>query len=123
MLSWVGVSSAEETPVPGPATGVPARGVLSSTSGWDHGLADGSYTVSMNLWWGQNANRVRVFENGELIGSSLLTDATPAAQEFSVEVTGRANGSYTYTCELENQHGVTECAPVTVQVTDAEPGQ
>ena len=40
-----------------------------------------------------------------------------------MDVSGRANGSYTYTCELENQHGVSECAPVTVQVTDAEPGQ
>ncbi len=110
-------------PVPGPATSAPARGELSTTSGWAYGLADGNYTVSMNLWWGQNANEVRVYENGELIGSSLLTDDTPAAQEFSVDVSGRANGSYTYTCELENQHGVSECAPVTVQVTDAEPGQ
>ena len=100
----------------------PARGVLSTDAGWSHGLRDGHHTVTMNLWWGQNAQSIRLFENGELIAEEELTDATPAAQEFSLELTGRANGSYEYTCELVNPAGSTECEPVTVEVTDAEPG-
>src|SRR5699024_286344 len=75
-----------------------------------------------NLWWGQNAERIRLFENGELIAEEELSDGTPAAQEFSLELSGRANGSYEYTCELVNSVGTTECEPVTVEVTDAEPG-
>ncbi|MBF0817259.1 G-D-S-L family lipolytic protein [Microbacterium paludicola] len=108
---------------PGPATAVPAKGVLSSTSGWEHGLRGGDYTVTMDLWHGQNAHTIRLYENGELVTEAFLEDATPTAQRFSFEVTGRTNGTYEYTCELVNQHGTTPCKPVTVKVTDANPAK
>ncbi|GLJ61016.1 hypothetical protein GCM10017576_11450 [Microbacterium barkeri] len=108
--------------VPGPATAAPAKGVLSTTSGWAHGLKNGDYTVTMNLWHGQNAHTIRLFENGELLTEAHLADRTPDAQEFSFDVTGRVNGTYEYTCELVNQHGTTPCKPVTVKVVDANPG-
>ncbi|GAA4768472.1 rhamnogalacturonan lyase family protein [Microbacterium gilvum] len=108
--------------VPGPATAAPAKGVLSTTSGWAYGLKDGNYTVTMDLWHGQNAHTIRLYENGELLTESFLADASPAAQTFSFDVTGRVNGTYEYTCELVNQHGTTPCKPVIVKVTDANPG-
>ena len=112
----------EDEPVEDGVSDAPAQGVLSTDSGWSHGLHDGHHTVTMNLWWGQNAQSIRLFENGELIAEEDLTDATPQAQEFSVAVDGRADGTYEYTCELVNSAGTTECEPVTVEVTDAAPG-
>ena len=112
----------EDEPVEDGVADAPAQGVLSTDSGWSHGLHDGHHTVTMNLWWGQNAQSIRLFENGELIAEEDLTDATPQAQEFSVGVDGRADGTYEYTCELVNSAGTTECEPVTVEVTDAAPG-
>lgn len=107
--------------VPDGATARPAAGVLSSDSGWDTGLHDGDYTVTMNLWWGQNATAFRLFENGELISTTRLEPATPAAQKVAVPLRGRVDGDYVYTGELVNSKGVTPVAPLRVRVADAAP--
>ncbi|MGY5765255.1 rhamnogalacturonan lyase family protein [Brachybacterium sp. DNPG3] len=115
-----------DAPVLEPVDGIgeaPAAGVLSNDSGWDTGLHDGDYTVTMDLWWGQNATAVRLFENGELIAEQDLADATPAAQTASFAIEGRADGTYAYTCELVNPAGTTACSPTTVTVADAAPGK
>ncbi|NHB84356.1 hypothetical protein G7085_06390 [Tessaracoccus sp. HDW20] len=65
-------------------TAAPAVGVLSTTSGWQNGLADGNYEVRLNLWWGANASRVKVYENGVLIHTAELAAAGPAAQSITV---------------------------------------
>jgi arabinogalactan endo-1,4-beta-galactosidase len=96
--------------------------VLSHDNGWDTGLQDGSYTVSMNLWWGVNATKFRLYENGTLIATTPLTFGGLGAQSASVAVTGKANGTYVYTGLLENSKGTTPVAPITVTVTDANPG-
>ncbi|QLD11408.1 rhamnogalacturonan lyase family protein [Microbacterium oleivorans] len=105
------------------ATGAPARGSLHNTSGWDDGLHDGTFTVTMNLWWGTNGSVFRLYENGELIATRLLSAATPMAQVASVEVAGRSNGTYVYTGELVNAAGTTQTASTTVTVSDAAPGR
>ncbi|MEU4361497.1 hypothetical protein [Promicromonospora sp. NPDC023987] len=105
------------------ATAPPAVGVLSSDNGWDTGLRDGSYDVTMNMWWGENASRLRLFENGVLIGSVGLDPNTPRAQTATIPVTGRVNGTYTYTGELVNSRGTTSIGPLTVTVTQAEPAR
>ncbi|MBP2436549.1 chitinase N-terminal domain-containing protein [Microbacterium amylolyticum] len=110
-------------PVDGPATSAPGKGVLSTTSGHAHGLKDGNFTVSMNMWWGQNAHTIRLYENGELLEERGLTDRTPEAQSAAFTIEGRVNGTYEYTCELINQHGTTACASATVKVKDAAPGK
>ncbi len=102
---------------------VPGQAVLSSTSGWQHGLHDGNHQVRMNLWWGSNASIFRLFENGQLIATVPLSPATPAAQSASVDIAGRANGTYLYTGELVNSQGTTATKPVTVTVKDAAPGK
>lgn len=104
------------------ATAAPARGVLSHDNGHDTGLLDGDFTVTMNLWWGQNATKLRVFENGVLIETVPLTFGGTAAQVARVAVSGKKNGSYVYTGELVNSRGVTAVQPVTVKVKDAAPG-
>ena len=103
------------------ATAAPARGQLSHDNGWDTGLADGSYTVRMNLYWGSNGSLLRLYENGTLIATKKLTYNSTAAQTASVAVTGKTNGNYTYTGELVNSKGSTAVVPVTVVVTQANP--
>lgn len=104
------------------ATAAPARGVLSHDNGHDTGLLDGDFTITMNLWWGQNATKLRVFEDGVLIDTVPLTFGGTSAQVARVAVSGKPNGSYVYTGELVNSRGVTAVQPVTVKVKDAAPG-
>lgn len=104
------------------ATAAPSRGVLSHDNGHDTGLLDGDFTLTMNLWWGQNATKLRVFENGVLIKTVPLAFGGTSAQSAQIAVTGKANGSYVYSGELVNSRGVTAVKPVTVTVKDAAPG-
>ena len=105
------------------ATRSPATAVLATTDGWLTGLHDGSYHVTMNLWWGVNASVYILYENGVEISRQSLTPAGLAAQSAVVAVTSRPNGTYVYTGELRNQAGRTTTSPVTVVVTDADPGK
>ncbi|TMR94731.1 hypothetical protein EJK15_32460 [Nonomuraea basaltis] len=105
------------------ATAPPARAALSTTSGWENGLHDGSYDVTMNLWYGVNASAFILYENGEEIARRDLTPDTPSAQKATVAVTGRKNGTYAYTGELLNQAGRSATASVKVEVKDAGPGE
>jgi len=101
----------------------PARGTLSNTSGWAHGLHDGRFEVRMDLWWGQNAREFRLFENGVLIETVPLTPNGVRAQRLSVPLEGRADGTYVYTGELRNTAGITATSSTTVRVKDAKPAK
>jgi hypothetical protein len=105
------------------ARAAPARGVLSSNSGWDDGLADGTFTISMNLWRGVNGSVFRLYENGALVSTKLLSPDSPAAQLATVDVSGKANGDYVYTGELVNAAGTTATSSVVVKVRNAAPAQ
>ena len=103
------------------ATSAPGVGTLSTTSGWANGLHDGTYNVTLNLWWGVNGSLFRLYENGELIATKALTPSSPNAQTATVQVAGRPNGTYVYTGELINAAGATQTPSVTVTVKDAAP--
>ena len=103
-------------------TAKPARGTLSTDSGWDTGLHDGEFTVSMNLWHGVNGAVFRLYENGALIATKLLDADSPQAQLTTVAVSGRTDGTSVYTGELTNAKGTTATTSVTVKVKDASPG-
>ncbi|WP_243711737.1 endonuclease [Paenibacillus sp. BK033] len=105
------------------AAGAPGTPVLSHNNGWDNGLQDGSYTVTMNLWWGNNGTEYRLYENGVLVDTAQLKDASPFAQSVQTKIAGKANGTYTYTAELMNAYGKTSSSTLVVQVTDASPGK
>ncbi|WP_211745694.1 chitinase N-terminal domain-containing protein [Paenibacillus sp. Marseille-Q4541] len=104
------------------ATGVPGQAVLSSNNGYDNGLRDGSYDITMNLWWGNNATEYKLYENGVLIDTQKISDKTPEKQSATTAITGKSNGTYTYTSELTNRYGTTASSSVVVVVTDASPG-
>jgi large repetitive protein len=105
------------------AAGAPGQPILSDNNGHDTGLRDGDYSVTMNLWWGNNGTQYKLYENGELIHSENLSDNSPSAQVVKTDISGKMNGTYVYTCELINSLGAAQCAPLTVTVTDASPGQ
>lgn len=104
------------------ATAAPGRAVLSSNDGWDTGLKDGTFQLTMNLWWGTNGSIFRLYRDGVLVSRVPLTMATPAAQKAVVDVTGLGNGTYTFTGELANSRGTTATAPLVVTVSHAAPG-
>ncbi|MDR6725587.1 DNA/RNA endonuclease YhcR with UshA esterase domain [Paenibacillus amylolyticus] len=106
-----------------PAVGAPGKPVLSSDNGYTTGLFGGSYNVTMNLWWGDNGSEYKLYENGVLIDTQKLTEATPQAQSTKTAITDKANGTYTYVAELTNSKGTTRSDELTVQVTNAAPGK
>lgn len=113
--------TAEPEPPIDTETAPPAPGVLSSTSGWAHGLHDGTFEVRWNMWWGSNASRIRVFENGAMVYEQGLAAAGPAAQTVTIPIAGRSNGTYEYTAEVVNSQGVSHPTPLVVTVRDAQP--
>ncbi|AIQ47320.1 hypothetical protein R70723_16570 [Paenibacillus sp. FSL R7-0273] len=110
----------EATPLANSAPGTP---VLSDNNGHDTGLRDGDFTITMNLWWGNNGTKFKLYEDGKLVKEVSLSDQSPAAQSVQIDITGKKNGTYVYTGELINALGITKSAPLTVNVTDASPGQ
>lgn len=102
---------------------VPGQPVLSSNSGHAYGLHDGNYTVSMNMFWGDNGSKFKLFENGALVYATTLTKSSPSAQSAEWKAQGKSNGTYTYVGELSNSAGRTVSQPLVVQVTDAQPGK
>ncbi|WP_160035403.1 chitinase N-terminal domain-containing protein [Paenibacillus sp. An7] len=113
----------EEPGEPVLAEGVPGQAVLSSNNGHDNGLQDGSYEITMNLWWGNNATEYKLYENGTLIDTQKISDRTPERQSAVSSITGKSNGTYTYTSELTNSYGTSSSTSVVVVVTDANPGK
>lgn len=105
------------------ATDKPGQPVLSSNSGYAYGLSDGNYTVTMNLWWGNNGTSYKLYENGVLIDTKTLKDVSPSAQHASTEFQGKPNGTYVYTAELTNKYGTTTSSALTVTIRDAAPGK
>ncbi|PFG34429.1 glycoside hydrolase family 9 protein [Sanguibacter antarcticus] len=107
---------------PDAAVAPPAQAVLVHDNGWDTGLLDGDFVVTVHLWWGENATRFRLFQDGELLATVPLTYGGTRPQEASVTVSGLRDGTYVYTGELISSQGVTVTVPTTVSVTQAAPG-
>ncbi|KQM82095.1 glycosyl hydrolase family 32 [Agromyces sp. Leaf222] len=112
-----------EVPTDDGATAAPAAGVLSSNNGWDTGLQDGDFDVTMNLWWGENASLFKLYRDGELVHTTRLEPHTPQAQRVVVPVQGLGNGEYTFVGELLNSKGSTSTKALTVKVRDANPSK
>ncbi|MEK8130018.1 glycosyl hydrolase family 28-related protein [Paenibacillus filicis] len=99
----------------------PGAPMLSDNNGHDTGLADGDYTIAMNMWYGDNGRIYRLYENDKLIDTQILTDRSPGAQQATTSFHGKKNGTYRYYAELVNAFGTTRSAAHTVTVTQASP--
>ncbi|MDR6552260.1 hypothetical protein [Paenibacillus qinlingensis] len=104
------------------SNGAPGIPVLSSDNGYS-GLKDGNYTITMNMWYGNNGTLFKLYENGVLINMKTLSDASQSAQLVKVGVSNKPNGTYTYTSQLINKFGTTTSHPLVVTVTDVSPGK
>lgn len=109
-------------PKPDPAK-APGKPVLSDNNGHDTGLLDGSYTIKMDMWWGNNGSTYKLYENGMLIDTQQLAENSPGAQSTVTAVTYKPNGVYVYEAELINAFGTTRSDPHQVTVAQAVPGQ
>ncbi|MGC5774954.1 S8 family serine peptidase [Paenibacillus pabuli] len=113
----------KETEPETPAVRAPGTPALSHNNGQVNGLLEGSYTVTMNMWWGENGTSYKLYEDGVLIDTQKLTYNAPWAQFARTKITGKANGTYTYVAELTNDKGTTRSQTLTVRVTNASPGK
>ncbi|WP_210088196.1 DUF5689 domain-containing protein [Paenibacillus turicensis] len=109
-------------PEDGGATAIPSVPVLTSDLGYKTGLRAGDFNILMNLWWGNNGSSYRLFENGGLIHEGQLKDVSPNAQQLTIPISEKLNGTYSYELELINRFGVTKSQKLVVEVTDAKPG-
>lgn len=108
------------SPKPNPQD-APGKAVLSDDNGYDTGILDGKYSITMNMWWGNNGSTYKLFENDVLIDTQTLTAHSPNAQTTVTSVTYRPNGTYRYYAELSNASGTTRSDVHTVTVTQAAP--
>jgi hypothetical protein len=120
-LSAVFTTAADYRPEDG-AEAVPAAGKLASNEGWDTGLSDGNFEIAMDVWWGENASILRLYRDGDLVAVKELDTDSPKAQHAVVEIVGLPNGNYEFTGELINSKGSSRLEPLTVEITDANPG-
>lgn len=101
----------------------PGPAALSNNSGWNNGLHDGNYKVTMNLWHGTPGSYYRLYENDVLVDAKQLNAVDVTSQSAETSFSGKANGTYTYRAELINSQGLTETTTTTVKVKDAAPGK
>lgn len=101
--------------------GVPGKPVLSDDHGHDTGIKGGTYSITMNMWWGNNGITYKLYENDVLIDTQVLADHSPNSQTAVTSAQNRKNGTYRYYAELTNASGTTRSDVHTVTVTDAAP--
>ena len=76
-----------------------------------------TYTLNMTNYGGENGSEWRLYENGKLIFTEALKYNGTAPQRSNYTVKDKANGTYTYYCELVNPDGATKSKEVQVTVT------
>ncbi|SDE16838.1 rhamnogalacturonan lyase [Auraticoccus monumenti] len=109
-IAYTGADPGPGERVDGPATAAPATPQVRATA-----RSGDDVTLTVTVPRGQNAQVVRVHEDGELLRTVDVVDATPARQQLVVELPDRPAGTHTYRVELENQHG-TSSAEIRVRV-------
>ncbi len=102
-----------------PTFAAPTVGTLSSTFGWS-GVRDGYFSLMYDLWWGEPAQTVELFRDGDSLGVVTLDPGTD--QHTQIDIDGLANGQHTFGCKVRGPGGSAECEPLVVTVTQAAPG-
>lgn len=101
------------------AGGVPVKPTLSHDQ-WD---TDGDYTITSNMWYGNNATYYVLYEKKGKLGTykaaaqGALNDDTPNAQTFSIHITGKTiPGTYYYYVDIYNKFGKTSSDEINLNV-------
>lgn len=84
-----------------------------SYSKWD---SQGSFKITMNLWWGENGEECVLYENGKEIGREKLNYKGTEMQKATFDVLARKKGEYTYYCELINKNGKTKSDEIKIKI-------
>lgn len=108
-------AKAADTNASDSTTGAPAVPVLTHDN-WD---GRSSFHLTFNIWWGNNADSYKLYEEDTVIQEGSLTAASPNAQSESFLITKDKNGTYRYHLELTNAFGTTKSSTVSVTVTAA----
>jgi hypothetical protein len=118
LLGSEGIGQLKVNPSPKPdPKGIPGKPVLSDNQGYNTGINDGTYAIAMNMWWGNNGTTYRLYENGILIDTQVLSDKSPNAQWAITDIHDKPVGTYEYQCELTNDSGATSSEKMIVIVT------
>lgn len=100
------------------ATGAPGAPHLSHNN-WS---GESAYNLHMTMWYGNNASKWEVYENGNLFYSANITDNSPNQQDASLDVSAKPNGTYNYYTKLTNKFGSSTSDTITVTVTKGAAG-
>jgi len=99
--------------VSGPATGVPGNPQLTKNV-WN---GESAYNVISNMWWGNNATKAELYENGVKVFTRSIADNSPNAQQIIFNFSGKTNGTYEYYVVLTNSFGSTTSSTFAITVT------
>lgn len=102
----------------GPATGVPGTPSLQQST-WN---GEASFSLKMDMWWGNNGTRLELLENGVVVHAQTLIDKSPAAQSVTVAMVNKANGTYRYVARLTNRFGSATSNALSYTVTKGTGG-
>ncbi|RLK49075.1 hypothetical protein [Microbacterium telephonicum] len=89
----------------------PGVAVLRASGVWANDV-----TVTMDLWWGQNATEYVLWKDGVEIDRHALTAATPGAQHAQTHVGALTPGTHVFTAVLRGPGGETATSPREVTV-------
>lgn len=76
----------------------------------------GEYKIMMKMWYGNNGDEWKLYENNILVYEGKLVDNTPELQSTSVEFKGKPKGKYTYRCDLIKGNDITISKDIEVEV-------
>lgn len=99
----------------GTPSGAPATPALSHNN-WD---GRGTYEITFNIWWGNNATSYKLYEDNAVIQEGDLEANSPNAQSKVFSIQKTENGTYQYKLELANTYGTTGSNTISVSVTNA----
>lgn len=96
------------------ATGAPGRPRISSDS-YEVKVGE-EYTITMNMYGGNNGTKWELYENNTLAFTIHCKDSTPNDQRIQRLITAKKAGVYTYNCVLTNDFGSSSSTSITVTV-------
>lgn len=96
------------------ATQKPEKPVLSHNA-WNN---TGNFTITMNMWWGENGSSWKLYENDNLISTKKLTySSSKGSQMDTINFANKSKGTYRYKAEIINSKGSTISDEIIVTIS------